>query len=47
MTEQGLSFLRKLADKQENQRAIKNMNRTLKQTRDKKLAENPPSSTKI
>ena len=39
VTEQDLSNLRKLAEQQKNQQALKNANRTFKQTHDIKLAE--------
>ena len=39
VTEQDMINLRKLADQQRNQRALKNKNRILKQTHDVKLAE--------
>ena len=39
VTEQDLDNLRKLADQQKNQRALKIKNRILKQTYDVKLAE--------
>ena len=39
VTEQGLVNLRKLAEQQKNQRALKIKNRILKQTHDIKLAE--------
>ena len=39
VTEQDLNILRKLAEQQKEQRALKIRNRILKQTHDKKLAE--------
>ena len=39
VTEQDLENLRKLAEQQKNQRALKIKNRNLKQTHDVKLAE--------
>ena len=39
VTEQDLLNLRKLAEQQKEQRALKNKNRILKQTHDVKLAE--------
>ena len=46
VTEQDLINLRKLADQQKNQRALKIKNRILKQTRDVKLAESLSPITK-
>ena len=46
VTEQDLSNLRKLAEQQKNQRAIKIKNRILKQTHDVKLAESLSPITK-
>ena len=46
VTEKDLDNLRKLADQQKNQRAIKIKNRILKQTHDVKLAENLSAITK-
>ena len=46
VTEQDLINLRKLAEKQENQRALKIKNRILKQTHDIKLAESLSPITK-
>ena len=46
VTEQDLINLRKLAEQQNNQRALKNKNRILKQTHDVKLAENLSLKTK-
>ena len=39
VTEQDLNILRKLAEQQKDQRALKNRNRILKQTHDITLAE--------
>ena len=39
VTEQDLDNLRKLAEQQKNQRALKIKNRIIKQTHDEKLAE--------
>ena len=48
VTEQDLDNLRKLADQQKQQRALKIKNRILKQTHDKKLAESlSPITDKI
>ena len=46
VTEQDLNNLRKLADQQKNQRALKIRNRILKQTHDEKLAESLSPITK-
>ena len=46
VTEQDLILLRKLSEQQKNHRAIKIKNRFLKQTHDKKLAENLSPITK-
>ena len=46
VTEQDLINLRKLAEQQKNQRALKIKNRVLKQTHDIKLAESPSPITK-
>ena len=46
VTEEDMINLRKLADQQKNQRALKIKNRTLKQTHDVKLAESPSPVTK-
>ena len=46
VTEQGLINLRKLAEQQKNQRAIKIKNRILEKTHDKKLAESLSPLTK-
>ena len=46
VTEQDLNNLRKLAENEENQRALKNKNRILKQTRDIELAESLTPITK-
>ena len=46
VTEQDLNNLRKLAEQQKNQRALKNKNRILKQTNDIKLAESLSPITK-
>ena len=46
LTEQDLINIRKLADQQKNQRALKSKNRSLKQTHDIKLAENLSPITK-
>ena len=46
VTEQDLINLRKLADQQKEQRALKIKNRILKQTHDKKLAESLSPITK-
>ena len=46
VTEQDLIILRKLADQQKNQRALKIKNRILKQTHDDKLAESLSPNTK-
>ena len=46
VTEQDLNNLRKLAEQQKNQRAIKIKNRILKQTHDDKLAESLSPLTK-
>ena len=46
VTEQDLDNLRKLAEQQKNQRAIKIKNRILKQTHDVKLAESLSPNTK-
>ena len=40
-----MNVLRKLAEQQKNQRALKNKNRNLKQSLDKKLSENLSSKT--
>ena len=45
VTEQDLINLRKLAEQQKNQRALKIKNRILKQTHDEKLAESLSSNT--
>ena len=48
VTEQDLINLRKLAEQQKNQRALKNKKRLLKQTNDIKLAESlSPISKKL
>ena len=48
VTEQHLINLRKLAEQQKNQRATENKNRILKQTHDRKIAENlAPITTKL
>ena len=47
VTEKDLIFLRKLADQQKNQQALKNKNRTLKQTHDIKLSESLSLSLKL
>ena len=48
VTEQDLINLRKLADQQNNQRALKYKNRNFKQTHDVKLAESlSPTSKKL
>ena len=46
VTEQNLDNLRKLAQQQKEQRALKIKNRILKQTHDKKLAESLSPITK-
>ena len=46
VTEQDLDNLRKIAQQQKEQRAIKRKNRTLKQTHDEKLAETLSPITK-
>ena len=46
VTEQDLDNLRKLAEQQKNQRALKIKNRILKQTHDDKLAESLSPITK-
>ena len=46
VTEKDLINLRKLAEQQKNQRALKIKNRTLKQTHDIKLAESLSPTTK-
>ena len=46
VTEQDLNNLRKLAEQQEEQRAVRNKNRILKQTHDMKLAESLSPITK-
>ena len=46
VTEQDLNNLRKLAEQQRNQRALKIKNRILKQTHDVKLAESLSHITK-
>ena len=46
VTEKDLENLRKLAEQQKNDRAIKNKNRILKQTHDVKLAESLSPITK-
>ena len=46
LAEQDLFNLRKLAEQQRNQRALKNKNRLLRQTHDKKLAEKISPITK-
>ena len=46
VTEQDLIILRKLAEQQKNQQALKSENRILKQTHDLKLAENLSPITK-
>ena len=46
VTEQGLINLRKLAEKQKEQRALKIKNRILKETHDKKIAESLSPTTK-
>ena len=46
VSEQDLFYLRKLAQQQKDQRALKIKNRILKQTRDVKLAENLSPITK-
>ena len=48
VTEKDLDILRKLAEQQKNQRALKIKNRILKQTHDKKLAESlSPKTTRL
>ena len=47
VTEQDMNNLRKLAEQQKNQRAIRIKNRILKQIHDKKLAESLSPITKI
>ena len=46
VTEQDLNNLRKLAEQQKNQRALKIKNRILKQTHDNKIAESLSPITK-
>ena len=46
VTEQDMNNLRKLAEQQKNQRALKIKNRILKQTHDVKLAESLSPITK-
>ena len=46
VTEQDLENLRKLAEQQKNQRALKIKNRILKQTHDEKLADSLSPLTK-
>ena len=46
VTERDLINLRKLAQQQKNERALKNKNRILKQTHDEKLAESLSPFTK-
>ena len=46
VTEQDLINLRKLAEQQKDQRALKNQNRILKQTQDINLAENLSTTIK-
>ena len=47
VTEQDLINLRKLAEQQKNQRALKIKNRILQQTQDVKLAESLSPITKV
>ena len=46
VTEQSLNNIRKLAEQQKNQRALRIKNRVSRQTYNKKLAESVPTITK-